>query len=208
MKQGSPILGPGFLPPGATLPQPRPPAQTPLQRAAVHQQHARRSGSFLPKLAPGQPSADPNFPQASPGGHPTPSSHSSSPTNVPTRSPPIVHQGGITPPTSASLAQGQAQQYHGYPRSSLAQLPNPGIFPPSQQQPPMGMQRQMSRSQPPHHYQSSASTVSTQSAVIHTNFNAPTSAGGPASAGPSSYYPSPFQKHFDQLGKSLPILVQ
>ncbi|KAK3067062.1 hypothetical protein LTR53_016282 [Teratosphaeriaceae sp. CCFEE 6253] len=189
MKTGSPILGPGFMLPGMTLPQPRPSASAPLQRAAVHQQHARRSGSsFLPKLAPGQATADPSFPQASPGGHPTPSSHSSSPTNVPTRSPSTMHQGGATPPTAAVLAQGQAQQYAGYPRSSLPQPPNSAFYQPAQQQ-QTSMQQQMQRAQPPPHYQSTTSTISGLSAASHANLNPPMSAGGAVTAGPSSYYP-------------------
>ncbi|KAK4950791.1 hypothetical protein LTR10_010784 [Elasticomyces elasticus] len=186
VKTGSPILGPGFMPPGSSLPHPRPNVQTPLQRAAVQQQHARRSGGagFLPKLAPGQSTGDPNFAQASPGGHPTPSSHSSSPTNVQTRSPSMMHQGGMTPPVAAALAQSQAQQYQAYSRSSLPQ-PTPSFY--QQQRPP-----------PPSHYQGSTSTVSSQSA----NLNPPLGVGRGMTSGPSSastYYPSPFQKHIDQL---------
>ncbi|KAK1080456.1 hypothetical protein LTR33_005527 [Friedmanniomyces endolithicus] len=191
MKTGSPIL-PGYMPPGSTNQpqQSRPPTQAPLQRAAVQQHHARRSGgsSFLPKLAPGQSTADPSFPQTSPGGHPTPSSHASSPANVPTRSPSLVHQGGITPPTSAIIAQGQAQQYHAYSRSSLPQLPNPGFY----AHPQTAISRQIQRPHPPSQYQSSASTVSTRSVASPTNLNPPTSVGGHSNAGPSSasaYYP-------------------
>jgi hypothetical protein len=160
-----------------------------------------------------------NYPQASPQGHPTPSSHASSPTNVSTRSPLTMHQGGITPPTSGVLAQGQgqAQQYHAYPRSSQ-QPPNPAYYPPpqaqQQQQPPnlqQQQQRTMQRPPPPSHYQSSASGISSHSTASQHSLNPPLSAGtsaaAPPSAGPSTasaYYPSPFQKHIDQLGKFSP----
>lgn len=93
IKTGSPVLGPGFVHTAAAVPQGQA-AQPPLQRAAIQRQHARRSGGqgFLPKLAPGQATSEISFPTSSPQGHPTPSSHASSPTNVQTRSPMTVHQ--------------------------------------------------------------------------------------------------------------------
>ncbi|KXL46716.1 MAG: hypothetical protein FE78DRAFT_538145 [Acidomyces sp. 'richmondensis'] len=183
IKTGSPILGPGFMPHGTIAPQAAPvPPQ--LQRAAVQRQQSRRSGGqgFLPKLAPGQQNVEMGF-TTSPQGHPTPSSHASSPTNLPTRSPMAMHQGGVTPPTSAVLAQPQAQQYHAYARSSQQQ-PNSSFY--AQKAPPNLQQRPLQR---PAQYQNHAGSQRT----LHV----------PMSAGqvPSAFYPSPFQKHIDQLGK-------
>jgi len=200
--------------PAANIPQAHVP-QPPLQRAAVQRQQARRSGgpAFLPKLAPGQGNPEINFPTSSPQGHPTPSSHGSSPTNVPTRSPMAMHQGGMTSPASTVLAQGPAQQYHGYPRASQ-QPSNPSYYSIPQQ--PQNLPPQQQRPPPPSQYQSSASVVSSLSTGSQHSLNPPAapqmmSAGQGsmnASAGPpsaSAYYPSPFQKHIDQLGKLTPL---
>jgi hypothetical protein len=190
MKTGSPTLG--FQHPAANIPPIQPP-QPPLQRTAIQRHQARRSGSFLPKLAPGQTNNDIAF-QGSPQGHPTPSSHASSPTNVSTRSPMVIQQGGNnTPPTSAVLAQPQMQQYHTFPRSS--QQPPSSAF---QQRPQMSPNAQ--RPGPP------LQTSSNQSISSRNSLNAPMSAGLPsghinASIPASQFYPSPFQKHIDQLGK-------
>ena len=200
MKTGSPTLG--FQHPAANIPQIQPP-QPPLQRTALQRHHARRSGqNFLPKLAPGQSNVDMGF-QGSPQGHPTPSSHASSPTNVSTRSPMIMQQGGNTPPTSAVLAQPQAQQYHNFGRASQ-QPPNPSYYQRQQMSP------NAQRPAPPSHYQSSASIHSSHSTGSRHSLSGPLSAGVGAvtsNAGPSAaqYYPSPFQKHIDQLGKLSPI---
>ncbi|KAI7225845.1 hypothetical protein KC330_g9018 [Hortaea werneckii] len=168
LKTGSALLPPpGYLPPGMN-PPPSQPAQPPLQRAAVERQHARRSGgpTFLPKLAPGQPSQDGGYQNTSPQGHPTPSSHASSPTNVSTRSPMAMHQGGMTPPTSSMLAQGQGQQYQPYGRSS--QQPNPGYYQiPHQPSPEFPRANQQV---PPSRYQGS---MSSQSNGSHQSGNAP-----------------------------------
>jgi len=191
IKTGSPILGPGFMPPGTVLPQVQPgPPQ--LQRTAVQRQQARRSQGqgFLPKLAPGQSNQELGF-TTSPQGHPTPSSHASSPTNLSTRSPMAMHQGGVTPPTSAVLAQPQAQQYHSYARSSQQQ-PNPSFY--THKAPPNLQQRSLQR---PAQYQNNAAGQRT----LHV----PMSVG----QAPSAFYPSPFQKHIDQLGKLSPnILIE
>ncbi|RMX72540.1 hypothetical protein D0869_14515 [Hortaea werneckii] len=168
LKTGSALLPPpGYLPPGMN-PPPSQPAQPPLQRTAVERQHARRSGgpTFLPKLAPGQPSQDGGYQNTSPQGHPTPSSHASSPTNVSTRSPMAMHQGGMTPPTSSMLAQGQGQQYQPYGRSS--QQPNPGYYQiPHQPSPEFPRANQQV---PPSRYQGS---MSSQSNGSHQSGNAP-----------------------------------
>ena len=195
LKTGNPILPPGYLPPGMSQPQQQAP-HPPLQRTAVQRQHARRSGgqAFLPKLAPGQPSQDMSYTNTSPQGHPTPSSHASSPTNL-TRSPMTAQQGGMTPPTSAGLAQGQAQQYQPYPRPS--QPPNPGYYQIPHQSSPETQRQTL----PPSRYQSSTShSNSSQSTMNAANHMGPNQGGFGVNA--AGYYPSPFQKHIDQLGMS------
>ncbi|KAK4507573.1 hypothetical protein PRZ48_001308 [Zasmidium cellare] len=167
MKTGSPVLGPGFMHPATTAPQP-----PQLQRAALQRQQARRSGqNFLPKLAPGQSGQDMNFTAGSPHAHPTPSSHASSPTQMSTRSPMTMHQGGMTPPTSAVLAQPQAQHMQNYARSSQ-QRPNSALY---QGQP------QPSNAPPqrpaPSNYQSSASGMSSLSANSHQAMPQPVPGG-------------------------------
>ncbi|KAK4552500.1 hypothetical protein LTR86_010344 [Recurvomyces mirabilis] len=195
MKTGSPILGPGFLPPGMSQPR-QPPA--PLQRTTVQQQHARRTTgqSHLPKLAPGNSNADMTFPQASPQGHPTPPSHASSPSSVPTRSPLTMHQGGITPPTSGVLAQGQVQQYHGFPRSSQQPL-NPAYYPPPLQQQTMLNPQPQARPTPPNQFQSNASVISSHStASQHSSMNPPMTANSTTSIASAVPQPSPASAYY------------
>ena len=198
MKTGSPTLG--FQHPAANVPQIQPP-QPPLQRSALQRHHQRRSGQFLPKLAPGQSQSDMGF-RGSPQGHPTPSSHASSPTNMSTRSPMIMQQGGNTPPTSAVLAQPHTQQFQNFARTSQ-QPPNPSFYQ-HQQIPP-----NVHRPAPPPQYHSSGSIQASHPSGNRNNLPGPSSAGaalGSNNVGPSAsqYYPSPFQKHIDQLGKFPP----
>lgn len=202
MKTGSPVLGPGFLHPAPTIPQ-----QPQLQRTALQRQQARRSGTtnFLPKLAPGQTGTDVNFASSSPNAHPTPSSHASSPSQLSTRSPMALHQGGMTPPMSAVFAQTQAQQFQPFARSSQPH-PNQGFYQATPQQ-PSSLQRQTQRPTPTK-YQSSTSGMSSMSTSSHQSMAQSLSGvtGGSAVQQPASvYYPTPFQKHFDQLGKLTPI---
>ncbi|KAL2350977.1 bZIP transcription factor [Cryomyces antarcticus] len=176
-RTGSPALVPTHMPPAAPAPQSQPPAQ----RAIMNRHHqARRSGVGLaPKLdvsrAMAQPQADAPYSSRSPPGHPTPSSHSSSPTAASTRSPGMVPQGGMTPPTSALMAQQQQQL------RSQQQPPRPQFqpHPPAQLRPSLPATRQNSGSVPRH-----GSGVT-----------------GVTSGGPASYYPSPFENHMNQLGK-------
>ena len=171
----------------------------------MRKNHARRSGQFLPKLAPGQSNSELTF-QTSPQGHPTPSSHASSPTSISTRSPMVVHQGGNTPPTSTVLAQPQTQQFHTFSRASQ-QPPNQAFYNPQQVSP--NAQRPAQRPGPPPHYQSNASIVSSHSTGSRNSLNPSMNAGRNEATGPlaSQYYPSPMQKHFDQLGKLSPMTL-
>ncbi|KXT07494.1 hypothetical protein AC578_482 [Pseudocercospora eumusae] len=199
MKTGSPVLGPGFMHPAASMPP-----QPPLQRTALQRQQARRPGqNFLPKLAPGQSNADMGF-TTSPHAHPTPSSHASSPGQLSTRSP-ALQQGGMTSPASAVIAQPQAQHFQSFARSSQPQ-PNQAFYQ-AQQQPANGPRQPQQRPTPSSTYQGSQSGMSSMSTGSHA-LPQPGSAGGSAAASTFSY-PSPFQKHFDQLGKfPLPFLIE
>ncbi|KAK5135431.1 hypothetical protein LTR08_005219 [Meristemomyces frigidus] len=212
IKTGSPVLPPGYVHQAANVPQSHAP-QPPLQRAAVRRQHARRSGGqvLLPQLAPGQPDLDTGFLNTSPQGHPTPSSHSSSPTNVSNQSPMTVQQGGMTPPTSAMLAQQQQlHHYNNYTRPS--QMPHNQGYYQTPQQHSATLQQQPPRPRSSSQYQSSAlANLSQVPASKHipnppslppmragqSNLNATANASSAA-----NYYPSPFQKHIDQLGNT------
>lgn len=194
---------------GVGLPQVQ---QPPLQRTALQRQQARRSATqpFLPKLAPGQSNAETPYAQASPLAHPTPSSHTSSPSAMSTRSPMTLHQGGMTSPASGVLAQPQAQQFPNFVRSSQ-QHPNQALYQTQQQQQQQhaGVQRQAHRSATSSNYQSSVSGMSNTSAGSHHSANQPMpGASSIGNTGPlaSTFYPSPFQKHFDQLGKFFPSI--
>jgi len=207
IKTGSPTLG--FQHPAANVPQFAKEPPVPLQRTAMHRQQARRSGqNFLPKLAPGQPNQEQNF-QTSPNAHPTPSSHTSSPTTMSTRSPLAVQQGGNTPPNAAVLAQPQQQQqqFQAFPRSSQQQ-PNQAFYQPIS---PHGQRAPQQQRPAPTHYQSNASVQSSHSAGSRTGMNNPMNVvnaphGGAGGQSASAYYPSPFQKHIDQLGKLTRLL--
>lgn len=208
MKTGSPTFPPGFM-----QHIPIQPTQPPLQRAAVQRHHARRSGQAItPKLQPGQSQPDLTFHNTSPQAVPTPSSHVSSPNTVSTRSPVTMHQGGMTPPTSAVLAQTQAQQYQqGFSRSQQPSL-NPQFYQPAQHQSQHFQRAQ--RPPPPQQFHSNTSGISSQSPSSQSNGGHTGPPGSSGSGGgsnstsavpsASAYYPSPFQKHIDQLGKFTP----
>lgn len=197
MKTGSPVLGPGFMHPAPSVPP-----QPQLQRTALQRQQARRSGhNYLPKLAPGQSNQDINFATTSPHAHPTPSSHASSPSQLSTRSPMTMRQGGMTPPTSAVLAQPQAQHLQKFGRPPQQQHPNQAFYQAQQQS--GGPQRPPQRP-PPSNYQGSTSGLSSISSGSQSSMTQSLPATTGSHAGQqaaSAFYPSPFQKHFDQLGK-------
>lgn len=204
LKTGSPTFPPGFM-----QHIPIQPTQPPLQRTAVQRHHARRSGQAItPKLQPGQSQADMTFHNTSPQAVPTPSSHVSSPNTVSTRSPVAMHQGGMTPPTSAVLAQTQAQQYQqSFSRSHQQPPLNTQFYQPAQHQTQHLHRAQ--RPAPPQQYHSNTSGISSQSPGSQAGPPGSSGSGGGSnstSAVPSAsaYYPSPFQKHIDQLGKFTP----
>lgn len=179
LKTGSPALGPTYMPPH---PAPGSMVSAPLQRTAMNRQHARRAGQpFTQRMAPGSATqSEMSFSARSPQGHPTPSSHASSPTAISTQSPASMQPGGMTPPASA--VHGQQQHY-------AVQQPS---------RPRYVMQHPPQRVAPPVQY-SNSSNVSGLSASSSLGEN------GNGTA-PSAYYPSPFQKHIEELGKLSRIL--
>ena len=152
------------------------------------QQQARRMpAGIAPKLEPVNPMVQANregvFSNQSPQLQPTPPSQTSSPST--SKSPGFMMQGGISPSGADFQAQHQPQQQ----QQQQQQLPRP-----SQQPPPRSL------THPPF------PLAAEQMAPVHQP-NVPMSTGGAMPGVPSTYYPSPFQKHYDQLGKlSRPLL--
>ena len=183
LKSSSPSIPP-------TKPTSIPPNQNPpLQRAAVNRQstHRHHKSGIAPKLD------QINMPQTqrenaytihSPQLQPTPSSHVSSPSAA--KSPGFALQGGMSPTGTDFQAQQQQQQ----PRSQL--LPRSRTF----------SQTQASILIP---HTDSVDTIGDSQSVM------PVTSAPISTHAPSSYYPSPFQKHYDQLGKlarPVPFLLE
>ncbi|KAI9692231.1 MAG: hypothetical protein M1822_006461 [Bathelium mastoideum] len=171
-KTGSPNLGPTHVPPPAS----GPPSQPPVQRALLnrHTQARRNTTGLAPKLERPQVHTrqDANATANSPQ-QPTPSSHASSPSGASIRSPGTNPSGGVQSPTSVHLTQPQGQ-YSQQLRAQQAYKPQYQPLQPALPAP--------------------------------SNYTSPTAPSAPGS-GPSSaangtgLYPSPFQAHYDQLGK-------
>lgn len=175
LKTGSPALGPAYMPHAA--PAPAPMMSAGLQRTAMNRQHARRSGQTFPqRMGPGPaPPSEMTFSARSPQGHPTPSSHASSPTAISTQSPASMQQGGMTPP--APVVSGQQQYAPHRPSGSRYVMQHPPQRPP-----------------PPTQYSHSNGVSSMSTGGLNDSTSG-------AHGAPTTYYPSPFQKHIDQLGK-------
>lgn len=150
---------------------------SPLERAALNRNPAQ---THKPGIAPKteQPSMSQRpregpYAVHSPHLQPTPPSHVSSPSNA--KSPGFGLQGAMSP-TGADF-QAQQQQQHARPQL----LSQPRGF--NQAHPQMGI---------PH--SESMEPVTSQPMM-------PSGSAAMTSRMPSAYYPSPFQKHYDQLGK-------
>ena len=178
MKSGSPN------PPRSKLAGSSANQSSPLQRTAASRQHRQNAG-IAPKLE------QTNVPQAhreglynihSPQLQPTPSSHTSSPST--TKSPSFAFQGGMSP-TGTDIQAQQQQQHNSHPHQRPPLLPQPGTF--SQGSRPM--------TAPPS--DTLEPIVTSQSIIPGTTLN--------ATRMPPAYYLSPFQKHYDQLGKLTPL---
>lgn len=171
LKNGSPNIPP-------TKPQP-PHQNSPLQRAAVNRQstHRHHKSGIAPKLDQNglpQSQRESAYAVHSPQLQPTPTSHVSSPSAA--KSPGFALQGGMSPTGTDFQAQQQQQQQ---PRSQLLQRSR--TF--SQTQPAVGVQ-----------HPDTVEAIGDPQSVMPVTTAA-------VSSHPSSYYPSPFQKHYDQLGK-------
>ncbi|KAL1964095.1 hypothetical protein VTN77DRAFT_7513 [Rasamsonia byssochlamydoides] len=174
---------------GPVKPGPLPPKQpSPLERAAISRNSAQRQGSggIAPKTdLAGMPQQhrDGAYNVHSPQLQPTPSSHVSSPSTA--RSPGFALQGAMSPKGTEFQAQQQQQQQQ---QGRSAMLSQPRAF---SQAPQMGMSHAESLDPST----TTATNAPSQSMVPGSSM---------ASRVPSVYYPSPFQKHYDQLGKLTP----
>lgn len=158
-----------------------------VQRAIMnrHNQVRRSNSSIAPKMEPGAPIQSLQSPQS----RPTPSSHTSSPTAI---SPGFQNPGVMTPPASDTQAQFQHQQHH-------------------QQHQQQHQQHQQHQRLHAAKLQSPHGLGTNQSGLVNTgviggpviskaqgNNTLGTTVGVPTA---TALYPSPFQNHFEQLGK-------
>lgn len=167
------------LGPTRGAPAPTPTAQ-PIPRYAIPKFPQNRRS--IPPKTDGVGHAPPLMPSQSPQVPPTAASHLSSPALSTTRSPNFLPQGGTVSPSFGPAAQ-QAPQLRPQPPPLRPQF-NPPQRP------------SVVTSYPGSSAASSASTVGSGAG----------SAMSASSAGAANYYPSPFQNHYDQLGKLSPWL--
>ena len=182
-KTGSPQLGPTKAAPPASTNQ-----ALPIQRALMNRHHqARRSaGGIAPKFEPTHPvtgQREGGLPTQSPQLQPTPPSQTSTPST--TKSPGFVAQGGMTPPGSDLQAQQQPQPQLHHQRQH--QQPRP-------HQPPKAQSRPRIQPHP-------GILIPTTDAVGSHLAPQTARSAGSGSASTSTFYPSPFQSHIEQLGK-------
>ena len=147
-----------------------------------HHQARRSAGGVAPKYDPGHPASSHRegvLSIQSPQLQPTPPSQISSPST--TKSPGFVAQGGMTPPASDLQAQQQQQHQHQHQQPRPHQPPKAHNHPRIQPHPGIRMP--------------STDSIGTQ---LTPQTAGPTGSG---SASTSTFYPSPFQNHIDQLGK-------
>ncbi|QIW95452.1 hypothetical protein AMS68_000970 [Peltaster fructicola] len=180
-----------MMQPGSSMQHPQQ-NRAPLQRAAVQRHHARRSANIITNTFNMDNTA------MSPQAGPTPSSHTSSPSNVSVRSPITMQTGRMTPPTSAH-SQSTQQFPGGRSQPLISMLPNEPMNPPSRL---VQTNPYAARPGSAHHQQmttGNATNRSTSSTSIQGVQAQKPADSGMASQNPSNYYPSPFQKHIDQL---------
>ena len=130
------------------------------------------------------PKLEPGQPLQSPQSRPTPPSHTSSPTAI---SPGFHSQGVMTPPASETQAQFQQQQQRLHAAKAQAQA----------------------QAHPPHNLPNPGLINTGVMAQKGQGNGAVVTTGGAPAA--TALYPSPFQNHFEQLGKLtrplLPLIV-
>lgn len=161
---------------------------SPATRKAPNRQPSRRNKpGLLPKVDPTgtrQPHREDTYTMRSPQLQPTPSSHVSSPT---AKSPGFIIQSGSSPVGIDMHVQQQQQQNNAQSRQRSSILPQPGPFAQnhSMTAPPVGPMEPVVTSQP----------LMPSANVLDSGRMA------------SAFYPSPFQKHYDQLGKTMQLGV-
>ncbi|PGH18131.1 hypothetical protein AJ79_00759 [Helicocarpus griseus UAMH5409] len=181
---------------GSPNPPPAKPARqpisqnSPLSRTAINRQSVNRHKVAMPQKLDqsniSQAHREDSYTMRSPQLQPTPTSHVSSPSTA--KSPGFVMQAGMSPPTT------EVQPHQQHNNHQLHQRPPPPILP----QPVSYCSNNVHRpvSLPP-------SEPMEPTTAAHPNVSS--SHGVNASRMSSSYYLSPFQKHYDQLGKQTPI---
>lgn len=145
---------------------------SPIQRAVMNRHtQARRSASGIIKPNHAQPSPTSSITNHSPRLQPTPPSQALSPTTA--RSPVGLVQGGMIS-AGVDLRAQQQQQPRPKPRIPPHQMP-PSI--------------------------STSMSTSTSQAILPASRGTGSTEMASATSTQSSYYPSPFQTHIEQLGK-------
>ncbi|OAX77270.1 hypothetical protein ACJ72_08434 [Emergomyces africanus] len=168
---------------------------SPLSRTAMNRQSVNRHKVGMPqKLDQSNISQAPredSYTTRSPQLHPTPVSHVSSPSTA-TKSPGFRLQGCMSPPGT------ETQQQHNIPQ--LRQHQRPPILP--------LLNNSYSRNDNGHNSHHPISAPPSNPSTPTTGAHANTSSGHAVNPSriPSAYYLSPFQKHYDQLGKLIPSL--
>lgn len=192
-----------------------------LQRAAVQRHHARRSASTIASSYVAQQGtpAGTQTAMVSPQAAPTPSSHISSPSDPSTGSPSVMQSAsGMPSPANHPLrpvTQHRQELHHMTPQGIIAQQPLAprqatldlgGQAVAAAQRKASGLYQEPARQSRQQPMRSVPRTdqpdlqLFTPPAIHATHDANPSSMAQSASA----YYPSPFQKHIDQLGKFLP----
>ncbi|MCJ1313238.1 hypothetical protein MMC25_006915 [Agyrium rufum] len=165
----------------------------PLQRPVMGQPQAPRKVNSLPapRLLPAQKPNIPIAPMRSPVSHPTPPSRTSSSETA--RSPNVMFQGGIFPPSSGLQAQQPQQQqpaqlHHSAPPSSV---PSRSTFTSPIQRSPMQQYPNLSPVQPTLQSTSGYPSHLNQTQSNQAHYQHPR----------SNPWPTPYQTHMEQLGK-------
>lgn len=183
LKSGSPNMPPA-KPARQSISQ-----NSPLSRTAINRQSVNRHKVGMPQKLDqsniSQAHREDSYTMRSPQLHPTPISHVSSPSTA--KSPGFGLQGGMSPPG----AEIQPQQQQNIPQLRQHQRP-PILPPPGSYSSSNGNNGHRPISVPP-------SDPATPTTAAHPNASS-ANAVNPNGMG-SGYYLSPFQKHYDQLGK-------
>lgn len=220
IKAGSPTFPASMMPSTTSHPQP---ARAPLQRTAMQRHHARRSASIITSGIEGPTMPAHEMSAQSPQASHTPASHISSPSTVSTRSPTALHTGVSQHALPAHHAQVNLRsQPH---MASISQISTSTPLPQSATSSTSSARSRQHASAsrqplPPTMLDQQPTYISPGSdrgshphrGLLSTPLATPTHdemAESELVQSASAYYPSPFQKHIDQLGKFLrPLLYR